>query len=1003
MPSGFSIGDRVKSREGLCILQGSKKLEDGKFLFKIKTLDGGKAISIVSPPDILQKLPVKDLRFDPRGFSPITQWWNSHDALEMGTVKEIGNLYGALFGRVELEAYQLAPSLRILSKPRPRLLIADDVGIGKTIEAGLCILELLSRNRAKRILIISPPGLLDQWKDELYDKFNLQFEMIENASGLSRVQTSLPAGVNPWQNLPRILTSVEYIKKRNILDQVFQRPWDLIIVDEAHYLSESGTPQNPYRTKRTNLGIEIARKSRGLLLLTATPHNGYQNSFRSLIEYIEPTAATLVGDIERRTERIERARIRRLKSQIKKKDKDGNLVDAFHKREVTGIPVNLDPETELPFYREVSSYCSKVTKSALDSDDQHLISFAMQIVKKRMLSSRAALERTLENRLKALSKVEEREEKPEKTEIRDIQADLPMSEVTAERIAQRLIRSSVPEDEKSRKSEARIVRRIRKKLKSLPEQDPKIKALLDELHWVLDDDETEKVIVFTEYIDTLEAIKAALEGDDKFRGTWSVLRGGMTLKRRKRVQEDFALPTKRILLATDAASEGLNLQHHCRRIIHFELPWNPNRLEQRNGRVDRYGQDRQPIIKYLYFPDTPEDNVLNRLAGKIETMQSDRISTPDILGIAIGSGIEDRLTALDGETADPEKEADNYEHVFEDRTAEYINNVQPLLVSGVDVTKEIEDLQKFLEMSEPLIGDDANLESHLQAILGDSMMPVNDEGVYTIQVPRRFRGPNVDRFYPKVTCRRSVAIKTKPADVEFITPIHPLVKAISAEARQRLVQVYSDDIEYAPRRLAARESDKVKSPRVLFTFISRILAEGYEGNPELIEERIEPVSIDIEENMLSPEADNDLFTDRSNPGEADLANIRELFETSFVALLDKAKDEAISRLDNRRDELIEIRKQKAKALLDDLETFEEDRLKEIDEDEKLAAAKFREEQALFVFEEKRRKLDFDARREAVKMEIGQRKDELESFVKIFDPDPPQAISALFILPVGGGK
>ena len=111
---------------------------------------------------------------------------------------------------------------------------------------------------------------------------------------------------------------------------------------------------------------------------------------------------------------------------------------------------------------------------------------------------------------------------------------------------------------------------------------------MSELHSVLDDDETEKVIVFTEYIDTLEAIQAALEADDRFKGTWSVLRGGLSLKRRKRVQEEFAMPYKRILLATDAASEGLNLQHHCRRIIHFELPWNPNRLEQRNGRVDRW-------------------------------------------------------------------------------------------------------------------------------------------------------------------------------------------------------------------------------------------------------------------------------------------------------------------------------------------------------------------------------------------------------------------------------
>ena len=169
-----------------------------------------------------------------------------------------------------------------------------------------------------------------------------------------------------------------------------------------------------------------------------------------------------------------------------------------------------------------------------------------------------------------------------------------------------MLRSAIPREEQRRRAEIRALNAIRRLLKKVPDEDPKIEALLVSLEKVFEEDPTEKVIVFTEYRDSLEAIRNRLDRHRIVAGHYVVLQGGLSRRQRLVRQEEFERPETRLLLATDAASEGLNLQRHCRRVIHLELPWNPNRLEQRNGRVDRYGQSRNPVIRYLYYSDSPE-------------------------------------------------------------------------------------------------------------------------------------------------------------------------------------------------------------------------------------------------------------------------------------------------------------------------------------------------------------------------------------------------------------
>ncbi|MCK6483032.1 MAG: DEAD/DEAH box helicase [Phycisphaerae bacterium] len=979
-----------------------RSLADARSIIEIEAADDDhpRSLSVAVPPETVTPLPADDVEFDLQRFDSFASWARAHLILGACLVRETGLLTGARFGRVALEAYQLAPTLRLLTKPRSSILVADDVGLGKTIEAGLAILELMARGRASRILIVTPPGLMDQWRDELREKFGLDFTIIDNAAGLARVQTDLPAGVSPWDALSHVITSMDYIKKESVRNRALRKRWDLIIVDEAHALAESGTPENPYRTQRTRLGQALRDGSRGLLLLTATPHNGYSHSFRSLLELVEPTLAVLQGNAEAVERRMEGARIRRMKSQIKRRLPDGREEDVFPRRTVRGIPVTDLSAQERELLRKVAAYCSRTAREATGADDAELVGFAMQIVKKRALSSRAALAKTLEYRLEALRKEEAREEPPDRSEVRDLQADLPLTEATAERTVRRILRSAIPREERRRKSEIRALTAIQRILRGLPARDPKIEALLTEIRSVLSADPTEKVIVFTEYRDTLDAIRARTDEDDNLRGRYVVLWGGLTRRQRLKRQETFEQAQTRVLLATDAASEGLNLQRHCHRVIHFELPWNPNRLEQRNGRVDRYGQTRNPEIRYLYYPDSPEEHVLDQLITKIETMAGDRVSTPDILGILAGERLIDRgLVELDPESADVEERKAALVRLFDDRTAEFVRNVQPLVSSHADASDERNQILDLLNTSEPLIPDDTKVEEIVCAALGPTGLrrDATREGVFRIEVPSNFRGPGVAAVYAAATFRRSVAVRHKADEVEFITPIHPLVQALAADARRRLLQVYPSARGLLPRRLAARTTSAGEPASVMFTFLGVI-----KGGAGLLEEHIIPMRVVVDGSTLGDPAHNLQFlTHAESAGDVEPQVIERYFASRFNAVRQRATAEAQSWLRNRAEALRRRRAEQAEILRRDLEVDVADRQREIDDEERRARGLVEDTGQGRLFADAAPSTSgFQTRRAAVESYAAQRREEIAAFETVEAPASPNPMGALFLVPEG---
>lgn len=884
--------------------------------------------------------------------------------------------------RIAPEPYQLAPLARLLSDPRRSLLIADDVGLGKTIEAGICIAELMTRGVGRRVLLVVPPGLTPQWLDEMWDKFGLGFTPIENSASLDRAQTSVSEGIQPWAYFDRVITSTEYLKRRDVHAAALAQPWDVIVVDEAHYLAESGTPANPYTTVRARLGPKLRQAARSLILLTATPHNGYRHSFRSLIELVEPTDATLQGKTEDVQRRVARSMIRRLKRQIVK-TVAGGTEPAFPPRlPVQRIEVTSLADEEREIFALVSSYCRKTVEAAAGSEESDLVSFAMQIIRKRMLSSRAALTQTIRNRLEAVSAFKT-DEPPTRAEVRELQADLPLGESNAERIASRIVRTGLSREAKRRDAEKKQLKKISKLLEQVSDRpDPKLAALARDLKAEVLSLPNEKAIVFTEYRDTLNALRDLLASDPAFANAVVELTGGLSSRQRKSRIARFHKPDCRVLLATDAASEGLNLQKQCHRLYHVELPWNPNRLEQRNGRIDRHGQTRSPLIKYLFHADSPEDLILDRLVQRISRMHDDRVSTPDILGIVESSRLESALGSVDS-MADVETVAASLIKVFDEREREFAAEMAPLFLEApaADDTLPFGDAVS----ADPMLEDDLELEQLMIDALRGGLAAGAFADTWRITVPRHLQGVEVEPRYACATFRRSVAIQYPASDVEFIHRLHPLFRALSAHALRELTLSPASGGGSATR-VAVRRHVLANAPLAVFAYLEqRADAPG----------RFVAVAVEVNGLVLPASvADAVLATDSSPPGDVPWALCDATFSPCFGILQEQADRAALARLQEAVTTERARRAAVAVVMRGEAALYRVDRRKEIDREECEEAAGSGNQLDLF----RDTSTSWKARRAAIDTHYSRRLSEIDDFAAVRDPVPPQPLGVLLVFP-----
>ena len=611
--------------------------------------------------------------------------WTRLNRLREGDGIENEPLLGVWNSAIQVHPYQLEPVLRALQMPRVSLLLADGVGLGKTIQCGLVTEELLLRRRIRRILIICPAMLQRQWKYEMKRKFNLDFEIIDSDSTF-QLRRRMGIDTNPWKAFPRIITSMDYLRMDDVLGQFLSAsgvglnaetdgrtmahaPWDLLMVDECHHFAPQGGGRASQRTKMLR---EIRFLFEHRLFASATPHNGKTVSFTGLLELLDPIRFQMDTEMDAKDkENLSEVRIRRLKDDLNKQSIRPPFADQLDPVE---IPVRMSDQ-EAALYAALREYREKghAALGNASAAERWVGEFVYSLLTKRLLSCPYAFARTWWRHLEESDEAEptlfdmarvSAERAEEQTKSDDEKAVL---EEDAARYAGTWFRRQGRVQEGPAKKVSGILEALglsRKAVENVDDDEKKLSALARKsdsktealVKWIkenlfvngnLRDDE--RLLVFTEYKEPLLFLEQRLLQEGFNENTLRLLYGGMDLNDFESVKSEFEDKDAdvRLLLATDAASEGINMQEECRWVIHYDVPWSPSKLQQRNGRVSRYGQRRDVSVFYFRCDQEEDLTFLLKVAKKVDQVKEDLGSVERVFSAAIQRHFKGQTTAFD--------------------------------------------------------------------------------------------------------------------------------------------------------------------------------------------------------------------------------------------------------------------------------------------------------------------------------------------------------------------
>ena len=659
---------------------------------------------------------------------------------------------------IRIEAYQLQPLRKALELPRVNLFIADDVGLGKTIESGLIANELRLRRRVNEIVVACPPSMMEQWQEELENRFGLTFE-IYNREYVERIRREHGYSTNPWDTFPRWIVSHRLLIDENHagpmkvwLDNF--RPGSLLILDEAHHAAPASSSKYAIDSKLTQAVRDLAPRFEHRIFLSATPHNGHSNSFSALLHLLDNKRFTPGVPVTKK--QLGAVMVRRLKDDIRE------IAGGFPKRVLQEVQINgLNPDAPelrladlLVEYREVR----KNRFASGNKREQAMGGLILSTLQQRLFSSIDAFHRTLNAHRRAMEKVWAADAKPQtastSTQLgaeEDDRQDKRFKE-TAQLLTAGFgwddERASLPpEQQESEAAEAVAAVTAKATGNKQAANTSRERELLDQMasiadrhrylpdariRWLLEwmkknlsagistdgssrpDTSTPwtnlRVILFTEYEDTARYLRnqleAAIGGPEVASKRVAVFHGPTRPEDRKAIKTAFnEHPSKnslRILIATDAAREGLNLQAHCWNLFHLDLPWNPSRLEQRNGRIDRKLQPNSEVYcHYFVYTQRPEDRVLAAIVRKTETIRRELGALSDVIDKRLTGGIErskaDETVKLIDDTSEDEEKRKTREDEFEEERQTRLNEVRRQIDELRTRIKDASDWLNFKE------------------------------------------------------------------------------------------------------------------------------------------------------------------------------------------------------------------------------------------------------------------------------------------------------------------
>src|SRR5438874_3537206 len=557
------------------------------------------------------------------------------EAHRLGLAYEYDPFFSLSIARVDPLPHQLeAVYDYFLRLPRIRFLLADDPGAGKTIMAGLLLKELKARGLIRRTLIVTPANLTFQWQRELADKFREKFDIIRG--DVLRANY----GQNPWQERDQVITSVSWVSLiEDARESLLRSRWDLIIVDEAHRMSAPGEDRKTYAYR---LGESLSRMTDHYLLMTATPHKGDQDHFRRFLALLDADVYGSIKSLQHALREHEAPfYLRRTKEALVTfpHPDTGEVRKLFTRREVRTAAFDLDGD-ELDFYDELTRYVEDQSMAAAGDESARgrAVGFTMALLQRRMASSVYAVRRSLERMRGRREKILEDPEAYRQQRMERLVPDDfdELTEEEQERIISQLEGEVLSADPAVLREEIGRLTRLIAQAKGLEGRDAqsklhKLRSVLTE-HGLFSDPKM-RLLVFTEHKDTLDYL--AGDGRDgrplgKLR-EWGLTRtqihGSMKIGDRDTpgsriyAEREFK-ESAQVLVATEAAGEGINLQF-CWLMINYDIPWNPVRLEQRVGRIHRYGQEHDCLIFNFVSTNTREGRVLHKLFERIEAIEED--------------------------------------------------------------------------------------------------------------------------------------------------------------------------------------------------------------------------------------------------------------------------------------------------------------------------------------------------------------------------------------------
>ena len=843
------------------------------------------------------------------------------DAVRWGaaTNADRGFLQAPFRSGITIEDYQLDPLVRAIDMARVNLLIADDVGLGKTIEAGLIIQELIVRHRARSVLVLCPADLQIKWQNEMQEKFGLEFKIVD-AQYVKTLRRERGIHANPWTSFPRIIASMDWMKAgdslrlmKDILPRhtTYPRRFDILVVDEAHNVAPSMASKYAIESQRTRLVRTIAPHFEHRLFLTATPHNGYLESFTSLLELLDDQR--FARTVEPDEKQLQKVLVRRLKTDLV--DAKGNAL--YLKRELLSLNVEYTKE-EI----EIHSLLNRFTKSRVESAKTHGYEFGLEfmhkLLKKRLFSSPSAFAVSISRHRNSILTPRTADKSRDKLDSLILRKALLEAEenYANDSDLENALDDSI--EEVSRlpvplsKDEGIMLGQLMDWADANANRpDSKASAILKWLDENIRPKGTwsdNRVILFTEYRPTQNWLHQIFASHGYGAEQIAILNGDTPFDEREKIKAAFqAKPSEsplRILLATDAASEGIDLQNHCNFLIHVEIPWNPNVMEQRNGRIDRHGQKKTPYIWHPVGSKSvssggsdellSDDEFLMKAVMKVNAIREDLGSVGPVIAHQIEQAMLGRRTTLDTQSAEAKAA-----------------KAKKYLTLEKELKKKIDKLhERILETKKDFHLTPERVASAVKTALSIAELPsikeIGSSDLYEVPIlpgawGRSLRGLE----HPHTGVRRPITFDQESAkDNDDVVLAHLNHKLVQMCLRLLRAEVWALEDTKKLHRIAFRSSKDVTSPTILV--FSRLVITG--GRHHRLHEELTLSGLEIKNDRLvriATVGDREKIYDSSNPltnpSSADFQNIKQLVEAqekSILAAIEARSKERLRDLGN---------------------------------------------------------------------------------------------------------